>query len=255
LKRINNTYVGPDYLSDDLIESKSAEFLDLIDPSAWKNTADSPVAYFSHQSLIFSMNPGEKTPSILLMGLIFALPAALVKRRNIVMYSGASALAGFEIIQLITLQQNAGNMYQLTGILIAGLMSGLAVGAGTELRRYRSFTITAKGIILVMFYFLTGILYSHAGLIGSEFLLIVIMLLLSFVPAFITGSIFRQLTSEGIGKENAAGIYSADLAGSALGFILVSSLSLPLLGIRSTLFLLSLVIFAGFLIGTVRSFK
>lgn len=253
-RNIQNTYVGPDYLSDDLIETKTAEFLSIIDSATRKNTSDSPVAYFSHQSLIFSMNPGEKTPSIVLMSLIFALPAVLIRRRNIVMYSGASALAGFEIIQLITLQQNAGNMYQLTGILIAGLMAGLAAGAGTEFRRAGSFTLTTKGIVLIVFYFFTGIFFSHAAMIVSEFLLVAILLVLSFVPSFITGNIFRQLTEEK-GKEFASGIYSADLAGSALGFILISSLSLPLLGIQTSLFMLSLVIFAGFLIGSVRSFK
>ncbi len=42
-KNINNIYVGPDYLSDDLLSSKSAEIISLIDPGYQKkqiNPAD-----------------------------------------------------------------------------------------------------------------------------------------------------------------------------------------------------------------------
>ncbi len=49
------------------------------------------------------------------------------------MYFSASALAGFEIIILLTLQMIIGNMYQLTGLVLAGLMAGLALGAGAML--------------------------------------------------------------------------------------------------------------------------
>ncbi len=47
------------------------------------------------------------------------------------MYFSASALAGFEIIILLALQLTVGNMYQLTGLVIAAMMAGLAAGAGT----------------------------------------------------------------------------------------------------------------------------
>ncbi len=50
------------------------------------------------------------------------------------MYFSASALAGFEIIILLSLQVMVGNMYQLTGLIIAGLMTGLAVGSGINIR-------------------------------------------------------------------------------------------------------------------------
>ena len=48
------------------------------------------------------------------------------------MYFSASALAGFEIIILLTLQLTAGNMYQSAGLILASLMAGLAIGAGTK---------------------------------------------------------------------------------------------------------------------------
>ena len=58
----------------------------------------------------------------------------LIKRRYMLMYFSASALAGFEIIILLTLQIIIGNMYQLTGLVIAGLMAGLAIGSGVNIK-------------------------------------------------------------------------------------------------------------------------
>jgi hypothetical protein len=50
-----------------------------------------------------------------------------------------------------------------------------------------------------------------------------------------------------------ASVYSADLAGSALGFVIVSGLAIPALGIRMTIILLSAIIFAALLFGTIRN--
>jgi hypothetical protein len=42
-------------------------------PSVRQNTAAFPTASYNHQSLIFSMDPGEKEPSIAIMAVLFAL--------------------------------------------------------------------------------------------------------------------------------------------------------------------------------------
>jgi hypothetical protein len=52
----------------------------------------------------------EKTPAITLMIVAFALPILAIIRRNILMYFSASALAGFEIIMLLTTQLFTDNM-------------------------------------------------------------------------------------------------------------------------------------------------
>jgi hypothetical protein len=54
-------------------------------------------------------------------------------------------------------------------------------------------------------------------------------------------------------ESNPSSVYSADLAGSALGFILISGILIPLLGIKVSLFFLSVMIFAGILFGTNRN--
>ena len=166
------------------------------------------------------------------------------------MFFSASALAGFEIVAIFTLQIVAGNMYQLTGLIMAGLMTGLAVGAGYSGRFSGTFSVSKKGMILVFFYLLTGFLYNYIakqslGPAGTILIVIII-----FIPALITGMIFRELTSDRCGKGKFQATYNADLIGSAFGFILISGFVVPVLGITIAIFMSALLIFTGVLFGS-----
>lgn len=253
MKNISNLYVSPDFLSDDLIKMKSDEVASLMDPSARMNTSSAPVAYFNFQAFSFSKDIGEKAPSISLLILLFAVPVTAVKRRNYIMYFSALALAGFEILILLSLQLIIGNMYQMTGLIMAGLMAGLAAGAGTDRFLLNDLSLRVKSFILILFYALFGLLFNFLGAVESTFIAGTLLTVAAFIPAMITGNIFSQLTGKGEGLADSSGIYSSDLAGSALGFILMSGLAIPLAGIRLSVFLLSLIIFAGILFGTVRN--
>jgi spermidine synthase len=253
MKNIINTYVSADYLSDDLIASKSNEVTALMDHTIKQNRFAFPVACFHFQSYNFSKNLDEKIPAIVLLIMIFAVPVVTIKRRNLLMYFSASALAGFEIIILLTLQIIIGNMYQLTGMVIAGLMAGLSVGAGMNIKLLNAFSFRIKSIILIAFYSGIGLVYNYMLTLKSWVPAVGIIIFSVFLPAFFTGHLFRELTmkTEGITKPSA--IYSADLAGSAFGFMLICGFAVPALGIKVSIFLLSSLIFAGFLFGTVRN--
>jgi hypothetical protein len=72
-----------------------------------------------------------------------------------------------------------------------------------------------------------------------------------FLPALFTGRIFHELTMKTEGIEISPAIYSADLAGSAFGFIMISSFAVPLFGIQVSIYLLSALVFGGILFGTI----
>ena len=250
---IINTYVGPDYLSDDLIERKSAEAVSVLNTGIRQNTASFPVACFHFQSYNISKSLNEKIPAIILLVLAFALPLLAVKRRNLIMYFSASALAGFEILILLTMQLTAGNMYQFTGIILAAVMAGLAAGAGTEIRFLNSVPVRWKAFILMVLYI--GIAFSFDLITDIKVIpvTIILILLLALLPSYLTGHIFRELTGSGTTGSVAASVYSADLAGSALGFILISGLVIPAIGMKASVFFLAIMIFAGILFGTNRN--
>jgi hypothetical protein len=252
-KKIINTYVSANYLSDELIVKKSEEINLLMDHEIKQNSSAFPVAIFHFQSYLFSKNRAEKIPAIVIMIIAFVLPFMGVKRKNMTMYFTASALAGFEIILLLTLQQIIGNMYQLTGLIIAGVMAGLAFGSGLEIKLLNTLSLKTKGIILMTFYIMTGLIYNYLPEFRFEFPAMILLIISAFVPAVLTGNIFCGLTFSSNGQTSASGIYSADLAGSAFGFILLSGITIPAFGIRVSIFILASLIFAGLLFGTIRN--
>jgi len=169
------------------------------------------------------------------------------------MYFSAAALAGFEIIVLLSLQIMVGNMYQLTGLIIAGLMTGLAVGSGIKISWLNTISLVNKVILLLLFYVFFGLIYNYMIELKSGFLSVMIIIISGFVPALFTGHIFRELTNRKEGIIASPGIYSADLAGSAFGFIFISGFAVPVLGIQVSVFLLAALIFGGILFGTIRN--
>ena len=252
-RHIKNIYVSSDYLEDDLIIKKSDEISALIDHKTEQNRSAFPVACLHSQSYQISKNLGEKIPAIVLLFIVFALPVTTIRRRSMLMYFSASALAGFEIIILISLQMMVGNMYQLTGLIIAGLMSGLAVGSGINICLFDTISLRNKVIVLMVFYIIFGLVYNSMIEIKSGLLSVIVIMFSGFLPALCTGRIFRELTIKPGGIAASPAIYSADLAGSAFGFIFISGFAVPMLGIQISVYLLAALIFGGILFGTISN--
>jgi hypothetical protein len=242
--------VNSDFLEDVIVTRKSEELVSLIDRRTKENRYDFPVACFQSQSYQFSKTLDEKIPAMILLFLVFAVPSATIKRRNLLMYFSASALAGFEIILLLTIQIMIGNMYQLTGLIIAGLMTGLAVGSGIKFSFLNTISLRSKVIFIFIFYMIFGLIYGYILELKSIILSVITILVSAFLPAFLTGRIFHELTLKTEGPE-ASPVYSADLAGSAFGFIMISGFAVPLLGIEVSIYLLSVLVFGGILFGTI----
>jgi spermidine synthase len=246
-KNIRNIYVGPDYLADDLIASRTNNFLKIIDHEARENSEAYPVATFHFQSFNLSKTLSEKWVVIILLISLFATPVFAAGKKNFIMYSCAAALAGFEIIILLSLQLILGNMYQLTGIILAGLMAGLAVGAGSRIRFNVSSTAIYIPLILSAFYLMFGFAYNKILTIQYGFPAMILLVVSSFIPAMFTGHLFRSLTRGAGGRDTTPAVYSADLTGSAFGFIITAAIVVPAFGIKISLYLLAGIVFAGFL--------
>jgi hypothetical protein len=249
-KGIENIYVSRAFLSDDLTVKKSGEVKALMDKEIRQNRSAFPIACFHFQSYNFSKNLKERIPAIILIVIAFVIPVLAVKRRNMLMYFSASALAGFEIIMLLSLQLTVGNMYQLTGLVIAAMMAGLAAGAGTGKIFAGKPALKIQALILIVYYIVLALCFNLILAFKGVFAPVMIILLSVVIPSWMTGRIFRELTTGNSDPSGAGATYSADLAGSALGFILLSGVAVPAFGIRNSIILLSALIFAGILFGT-----
>ena len=134
LKKISNVYVSSDFLSDDLIAKKTEEMTALMDRGIRQNKSSFPMRVIISSHTISANTWVRRYLLFIILTILFAAPLLLIKRRHMLMYFSASALAGFEIIILLTLQIIIGNMYQLTGLVLAGLMAGLAIGSGAKIK-------------------------------------------------------------------------------------------------------------------------
>jgi len=110
-----------------------------------------------------------------------------------------------------------------------------------------------KGISLLVFYAGMGLIYNNLLLLKSEMPALILIILSAFLPALLTGQLFHELTVKTDEISASSSVYSADLAGSAFGFILLSGVAIPAFGIRASIFLLSSLIFAGLLFGSIRN--
>jgi hypothetical protein len=136
-------------------------------------------------------------------------------------------------------------------LIIAGLMTGLAVGSGKNISFLNSFSLRRKALFLMIFYLGFGLIFNYVIEIKSGLPVVALIVFSVFLPGLLTGHVFRELTINTKVTETSPETYSADLAGSALGFILISGFAVPLFGIQFAIFLLSLLIFAGILFGTI----
>ncbi len=141
----------------------------------------------------------------------------------------------------------------MTGLILAGLMTGLAVGSGSRLPVFETRPPGIKVFLLITFYVLSGLAAKKVMTINAPVAVAGLLIISGFIPAVITGSFFRDLTSGKIINSDPSSVYSADLAGSAVGFIVFSGVSVPLLGISNSLFILPVLIFAGFLYAAIRN--
>ncbi len=214
---IENVYVSKAFFSDDLTVKKSNEVIALMNKEIRQNRSAFPIACFHFQSYNFSKNLNERIPAIILIVIAFIIPVLAVKRRNILMYFSASALAGFEIIILLSLQLTAGNMYQITGLAIAAMMAGLAAGAGTGKIFAGKPALNIQALLLIVYYLVLALCFNLILAFKGIFAPVLIILLTVVIPSWMTGHIFRELTTGDPDPSGAGATYSADLAGSATG--------------------------------------
>jgi hypothetical protein len=132
-------------------------------------------------------------------------------------------------------------------------MAGLAAGSGLQFRIRWFDKPLVKAVILMAFYLLVFLATELILQMKSRFASTTLLVLAGFLPALVTGSLFRSLTMPGGGSAEASVIYSADLKGSALGFIAFSGLIIPLCGIKVSLLVLPVLIAAGFLLSMAGS--
>jgi spermidine synthase len=243
---IENSYVNGDYIDDAAIKTKKEQIISHVDRDAAMNSAARPVsALFSNILSLERM--GMKGGIIALLAFLIAIPVFFAARRGLMMFASSACLAGFGMISVFILQMAIGNFYILSSVILTLIMAGLAAGAvlGDHVALRKIIICT---LLLTAVFTLTGILAPV--LVTASHVPVLAWLGITLPTAgFITGAVYRILTSRNSG-EITGRIYAADMAGSALGYLTVATILVPLAGTSNACFILAVVILTA---GTIAS--
>ncbi|MDT8400892.1 MAG: hypothetical protein RQ743_04285 [Bacteroidales bacterium] len=243
---IETTYVNSFYLNKQIIEFNSDQVKGLIDNLMPGNILDKPRAVFYKQKHQLKKAGRHRMPFLFLICFLLLLPFLTGSNSSRTMYSASLNLAATEILALILIQSTAGNFYQLSGLLIAVVMAGLAIGSSSALKTspWLTETITVMlGILALLFALITPLILDIQ--IGT--LPAILSLLIVIIPAVMAGYYYRRKTGEEVSSKLISGIYFADMCGAALGFMIMAGILVPLCGIRSTFIILAFFNFASYI--------
>ena len=178
----------------------------------------------------------------------------IAKKKNI--FPLAMAIAGFslmasEMIIIFAFQVFYGYLYYKIGLIIAALMTGMALGTwlGTKkISQAKISSLITYHALIIMFclIFLFSSWYLFKTSPKPSLIIEVIFLFLAALIGAIVGSIFPivnelYLSQTKNAPQKVGIIYGADLLGSCLGASLISIFILPIFGIFQTLIILATI--------------
>ena len=245
---IQNSYVNSDYLDDDDLRHKSRQITMQSDSTAGFNTAARPVSSWFTNMLSLE-SKGIAGSVVAVMAFLVIIPFAFIRRGGLMMFASSAGLAGFGMIMIFILQMTVGNIYLLSALVLTLLMAGLAGGAAwSVVRTTRPMMIFT--VLLAVIYGVTGFL-APSLLTAAPGVVLPVIFIFLLAAGFLTGSVYRMLTLSG-SQGTTGRVYASDLAGSALGYLTISTILVPLAGISNVSFILAAFIFIAGIFVSVR---
>jgi spermidine synthase len=233
--------VNRHYLDAMLSPDRLADIGRAVARPAALNTDRNPVLYYYEMRRWLSQFGGLSAVPGAVLALALAAYLACLGPVPRVIFAAGFAASGLEIVLLLGFQMLYGSVYRQVGLVVTVFMAGLASGAWAAARAASrvapvrglsllGFAIAAVAAAVPLFLRASGALDAAAG---SEFMGQGCILLATFVLAALVGAQFPLAGAAGVPGARAAParLFSADLAGAALGALLVSSLLIPLLGV------------------------
>lgn len=255
---IDTAYVNEGYLSARLTPDRTGYLNGVLEAGSGRVNRDFlPLAYYYHMLFWLSRFGTDLLPLLLVLAAFTAVVLFRTRPAPLAIMSTGFAASGLELVLLIGFQVLYGYVYSSVGIVITAFMLGLAVGAYYMNRRLG---LRTRGdlvrIELLMAGFSAVLPLAILALAGIQHHALTGMLsqaafpALAFLTAVMVGMEFPLASKlhlkrgghrEGGGEiERTAGtLYSADLAGTFLGAVVVSAFLIPLLGITSVCLLIA----------------
>ncbi len=214
-----------------------------LDAHSPLNEDFTPISY--HRQLLYWLSQFQSSYWAL-AGAGAVVLVFLAGRMNAITFgilTGGFAASSVEVLLLISFQIIYGYVYFLTGVIISIFMAGLGLGAAAGSRDLRHRDIYS--FILVQSSIACAALISPAvlGFVNSRsdntLLVHAVFVVAAFTFALFIGAEFALASrlQNGSVSTIASNLYSVDLAGSAVGALLVTAYLVPLLGIAKVFYI------------------
>jgi predicted membrane-bound spermidine synthase len=247
-KKIPTTYVNADYLDLSRLTFDSDQIMERIaQKQARINTDFWPGLFYKSLAGWNLKTGGHRLVYIGLIGLLlFMLLLFSYTRQKTGMFVAGFTGAGMQILLIMVMQSLYGFAYLVTPLMITLFMGGLVTGTLVWQRIWNEPSLLkTTGLLWIMA--LLGaaavILLKTEQIFFHRWSGMFLLGALNFLPGVIVGSVYGLLLALSR-AEAAAGIgrlYSADLAGAALGTMIPPLFLVPLIGVSNTL-----ILFCGF---------
>lgn len=246
LMNINTKYVNPYYVDDADMAARGRKLVAELDRGAPVNTVLRPVAYKLQNNYWMSRSGGGYTLVVPIILIILLVVFTRFSSLNFCLFTAGFTGCGSEMLIIIIFQAFYGYVYNSLGLIVAVFMGGIALGAwmsgNLKANTGKLSLVVVQGItsVLLVAFALVVQLIQH---LNSPLVVQLVIYAMAFIISLLTGSVFGLATRlvSGISTVEGTSLYSSDMAGSALGALLVAVLLIPLAGITSTLYLMTLL--------------
>ncbi|HSQ76219.1 MAG TPA: hypothetical protein VLT13_11715, partial [Bacteroidota bacterium] len=231
---VPTVYVNPYYVQDDLLSERARRLEASLSTNTPRNSDARPalmLAQIRYWLRHFAME--YWIPVLAGLVLVFVLFVRTDRMGIGVMTAGCGGIV-LELMVLMIVQVSFGNVYKMSGGLIALYMAGMGVGAfaagraALAPRWYAGMQCSLALMLLLAAWLQPGI---SSGFTWSTAFLVICL----FLGSLGAGAVFT-LTSRMAALDLVASgsrLYGYDLLGSAVGALLVGPLLLPLLGVQN----------------------
>lgn len=233
-----NLYVNPSYINEDLQKMRSDLIMKDLIPEALVNSDLKPYVFslsLRHWLERFKID-FRIIPVVLAILIVVAF--LFLGPLNLGLFAGGFTALALEFLLLIWFQVMYGYVFQMTGVIFAVFMAGIALGSVLmHLVKNGTFRVfLALQAAIAAFAALLAILMLVIPSNSAHWTIIPLILVLVFITGLLTGAQFSlsgSLRKTSI-RQSSGESFSADLLGSAIGIVLASVYLIPQLGLPVT---------------------
>lgn len=244
-REIETEYVNPFYLDDQSLRQRSDLIMKALQGNAPVNRNFEPLAFKGQIEywLDYFGTSIRFLPWMVLVILLFVLLRS--DGIGVGLFTAGFAASSSEIVILFAFQIIYGYVFIAAGIIITLFMLGLALGAayGQKYSQKASYTTLVRLQAAVILYLLVMLaaIYGFGSIQAPTVLIHAGFAVLTLVIAMLTGLIFQASSTvkQGNVLAVAGSAYSADLIGSAMGSLVISTLIIPAWGLFKAMLMIS----------------